>query len=108
MTAEQKRLRIAKLQGIEQVDEESWWGGCFADDAPSLLYVPDYLNDRNAMARVLRSLDDEEWLEFMLRLCDVLGQQPNFGKWTLARAMLEATASQQATAYLLVKNEYDP
>lgn len=71
-----------------------------------LLDCPDYPKCRNAMSKALRTLDDEEWPEYMLKLCDIAGTLDDAGKWATARALLAATPAQQAEAFLKVKGKW--
>lgn len=66
--------------------------------------VPDYLNDLNAMREAIRTLDDEQMLEFMLNLCDVLVIFPDLSKWTILSKALIATPEQLAEAFLRTLN----
>ena len=59
------------------------------------------------MTKALRRLDDEEWLEYMLTLCDVTRTHIDSGKWTTVRALVGATVAQQAEAFLKVKGKWD-
>lgn len=43
-------------------------------------------------------LDDVGWLNYMLRLCDVLGIQTDVSRWTLCRYFLEASSAQRLEA----------
>ena len=63
-------------------------------------YVPDYCNDLNLIHEIEKTLDDDQWLEYMLNLQDVLQRDPNRGKWIVCQDNMQATASQLAKAFV--------
>ena len=63
-------------------------------------YVPDYCNDLNLIREIEKTLDDDQWLEYMLNLQDVLQRDPNRGKWIVCQDNMQATASQLAKAFV--------
>ena len=63
-------------------------------------YVPDYCNDLNLIREIEKTLDDDQWLEYMLNLQDVLQRDPNRGKWVVCQDNMQATASQLAKAFV--------
>lgn len=63
-------------------------------------WLPRYREDRNALQRLILQLDDEQWLEFMLHVCDLTGTQVEAGKWTVGRALMSAPTPMLAEAVL--------
>ena len=89
---------------------ESWDDspGIYPKTEPRLIAynVPTYTTNRDAMTEALRQLDDDEWLEYMMRLLDIRHTLGTAGKWTTARALLESTPAQQVEAFLKVKGKW--
>lgn len=116
MKAEAQRIAIAEFcgwkPGVANVGPKHekvggyWYGGRFHVRDPGEYPFPDYLNCRNAMAKALQQLDDDEWLEYMMRLLDITHTLGTAGKWTTARALLESTPAQQAEAFLQAKGKW--
>lgn len=63
------------------------------------IVLPKWTKDSNRMRSALCRLDDDQWLEFMLHLCDRTQHHPDLGKWTLIRVALEAQPLLLAQAY---------
>ena len=63
-------------------------------------YVPDHCNDLNLIHEIEKTLDDDQWLEYMLNLQDVLQRDPNRGKWIVCQDNMHSTAAQRAKAFV--------
>lgn len=74
------------------VRDGSYYGG--------LSTLPHYTTSKDALQPLLKALDCDQWLEFMLFICDAVSVHTDRSKWVLCRAMLEATAMQMAEALL--------
>jgi hypothetical protein len=59
---------------------------------------PDPFGDDRILRYLEGRLDDEDWLEYMLRLADVLGVLAAMGKWSLCRRFMEASVAHRAEA----------
>ena len=59
-----------------------------------------YCNDLNAMHEAEKTLDDDQWLEYMLNLQDVFQRDPYRGKWIVCQDNMHSTAAQRAKAFL--------
>lgn len=109
MTPEGQNAVIGNACGLRNLRASrpwEWW-----DTPPRIRLVattaegevvefPDYAHDLNAMHAAEEVLDDEQWLEYMLYLCDGCNQHSDLGKWTLTRVLMHATATQRAEAFL--------
>lgn len=97
MTDEQKRVRIAELCGWrtstfpEGLWENDSYMGAVYDDG-----LPDYLHDLNACHEMEKVMDGGKLFQYALTFQDV-----GFGGSGTWRAFM-ATASQRATAFLMV------
>lgn len=106
MTNNEKRIAIAELSGLRP-RVCGYTHNLEVGTAPqALLDCPDYPQSRDAMAKALRLLDDEEWLEYMLCLRNITQTHYDAGKWATARMLLESTPAQQAEAFLKVKGKW--
>lgn len=106
MTNNEQRIAIAELLGLRP-RVCGYTHNMEIGTAPqALLDCPDYPKSRDAMSKALRLLDDEEWLDYMLRLLDITQTHGDAGKWSTVRALLESTPAQQAEAFLKVKGKW--
>jgi hypothetical protein len=111
MTDEEIRIAIAETQGYEygRYDGVQRWFNLRLGEGPDAIVgstvdkLPDYLGSLDQMRNVLQDMDDEQWLDFMLYLCDECGMPEEASKWTIARTMLATSADQLARAYLRAK-----
>ena len=63
-------------------------------------YVPDYCSDLNLIHEIEKTLDDDQWLDYMLNLQDVLQRHPDRGKWVVCQDNMHSTAAQRAKAFV--------
>lgn len=103
MTSEQINIAIAESLGWTQVQlyitdpAKRLWGYTPGPDT-DWTSVPDYCNDLNAMHEVEKTLDDEQWLDYIRCLQEDVCRC--FGKYRSMIAVCHATALQRAEAYL--------
>ena len=98
MNPEQQRVAIAEACGLTNVapmivknvkyEGDDITVGIWSDDG----WVPQYLNDLNAMHDVEKTLTDKAHEEFRLNLYEVIGDD--------SRLIVSSTASQRAEAFL--------
>ena len=97
MKPEAQRIAIAEMDGFVRNDQGNWQRGnglVVKDPA----WLPEYLNDLNAMHEVEKALSPSELIRYKLELVRF-----SSGENTLA---IIATASQRAEAYLRTINEW--
>lgn len=73
-----KRIKIAEVRGIQKINQEDWWGWNFngiemPGDMPSMVKVPDYFSDLNAMHEAVGCLTDEQVKKFDGHLWKIVG-----------------------------------
>jgi hypothetical protein len=68
-------------------------------------YLPDYLNDLNAMYNAIESLSYQDQVEWVYNLGEVLGFR-NRNDWTEI-SMIQTTAEQRAEAFLRTLNLWE-
>ena len=91
----EKEINIAIAEARE------WSGQRFDYIKQRLTYdPPDYCNDLNLIREIEKTLDDDQWLEYMLNLQDVLQRDPNRGKWVVCQDNMHSTAAQRAKAFV--------
>ena len=98
MTPEQQRIAIAEACGLTNVapmivknvkhEGDDITVGIWSDDG----WVPQYLNDLNAMHEAEKTLTDKAHEEFRLNLYDLIRDD--------SRLIVSSTASQRAEAFL--------
>jgi hypothetical protein len=98
MNPEQQRVAIAEACGLTNVapmivknvkyEGDDITVGIWSDDG----WVPQYLNDLNAMHDVEKTLTDKAHEEFRLNLYEVIGDD--------SRLIVSSTATQRAEAFL--------
>ena len=98
MTPEKQRVAIAKACGLTNVapmivknvkhEGDDITVGIWSDDG----WVPQYLNDLNAMHEAEKTLTDKAHEEFRLNLYDLIRDD--------SRLIVSSTASQRAEAFL--------
>ena len=105
MTPEQQRIAIAEACGLTNVapmivknvkhEGDDITVGIWSDDG----WVPQYLNDLNAMHEAEKTLTDKAHEEFRLNLYEVLGDD--------SRLIVSSTAAQRAEAFLLTIGKWE-
>ena len=105
MNPEQQRIAIAEACGLTNVapmivknvkhEGDDITVGIWSDDG----WVPQYLNDLNAMHEAEKTLTDKAHEEFRLNLCEVLGDD--------SRLIVSSTAAQRAEAFLLTIGKWE-
>lgn len=99
MTDEQINQRIAEACGWKEV--EPWLNGdrCFEKSNTPCGYriedLPDYCNDLNAMHEAEKTMDEEQWHDYV----EYVG-----GRWEQA---MHATARQRAEAFLRALGKWE-
>jgi hypothetical protein len=118
LTPEQKRIAIAEACGwriasttkyawivINPMNMEVAWSSCDGEmnDKPSSDYLPDYLNDLNAMHEAMRVLTDDirEVFSSHLRRIWAFNYNARCGSFPSHDDSRNATAAQRADAFLL-------
>lgn len=96
MSPEAQRIAIAEACGWHQVIGDEWKYGMYGWNNPEGFnvpdsYLPDYLNDLNAMHDVTRNLYGDQQKQFRRALIDIC-QTPEDA--------IDATAIQRAEAFL--------
>jgi hypothetical protein len=116
MTPEQQRIKIAEACG-EINPRTTEFGGCVATAFVTkegvhvgFHGVPDYLNDLNAMHEAKQTLWKKDWDHrhvFNDHLANIIkGRIVNRNEWD-AETLLDATAEQQAEAFLRTLNLWE-
>jgi hypothetical protein len=85
MTDKEINIAIAEARGLQDIDAEGKWGWDFSGiempgDMPSMVKIPDYCNDLNAVrgaVETLRKLPGPEWFDFQKHLLDYCGSTMN-------------------------------
>jgi archaellum biogenesis protein FlaJ (TadC family) len=116
MTPEAQRIAIAEACGWTEIryhklhaGNEGYLGSHVAKDGVlSRDWVPDYLNDLNAMREVERTIPYVLQTDYLNTLADVLGVGDAATNWSEDEwgifKMVSATASQRAEAFLRTLN----
>ena len=104
MSEEEINIAIAEYRGWQILEPEvhraiTYHWAIEPDGSKSIL--PDCCNDLNLIREIEKTLDDDQWLEYMLNLQDVLQRDPNRGKWVVCQDNMQATASQLAKAFVI-------
>ena len=104
MTDEQINIAIAEYRGWQILEPEvhraiTYHWAIEPDGSKSIL--PDCCNDLNLIREIEKTLDDDQWLEYMLNLQDVLQRDPNRGKWIVCQDNMRSTAAQLAKAFVI-------
>lgn len=94
--------------------EDGWYDGPDGNEGVSyehmLDLLPDYLNDRNAMADAIAQLEGQDRFEFLYQLDCVVSSKHPAGLNDIERSFfyVNATADQLADAFLIVKGKLNP
>ena len=104
MSEKEINIAIAEYRGWQILEPEvhraiTYHWAIEPDGSKSIL--PDCCNDLNLIREIEKTLDDDQWLEYMLNLQDVLQRDPNRGKWIVCQDNMQATASQLAKAFVI-------
>ena len=103
MSEEEINIAIAEYRGWQILEPEvhraiTYHWAIEPDGSKSIL--PDCCNDLNLIREIEKTLDDDQWLEYMLNLQDVLQRDPNRGKWIVCQDNMHSTAAQRAKAFV--------
>lgn len=111
MKPEEQRVAIAEACGyLPDPTTKLWYGlgegiiAGFKKDKLRIESLPDYLNDLNAMHEAEKLLKSEQHFTFQVELARVI----NTTTYPLNFALLHATATQRAEAFLRTLNLYTP
>ena len=104
MSEEEINIAIAEYRGWQILEPEvhraiTYHWAIEPDGSKSIL--PDCCNDLNLIREIEKTLDDDQWLEYMLNLQDVLQRDPNRGKWIVCQDNMHSTAAQRAKAFVI-------
>ena len=104
MSEEEINIAIAEYRGWQILEPEvhrafTYHWAIEPDGSKSIL--PDCCNDLNLIREIEKTLDDDQWLEYMLNLQDVLQRDPNRGKWIVCQDNMRSTAAQLAKAFVI-------
>jgi len=109
MNKEQQRIKIAEVCGWE-INKRKWLAKPPNDSWQYLDTIPDYLNDLNAMHKAKQALWKMDWgyrYIFNDHLSNIIkGRIVNRNEWD-AETLLDATAEQQAEAFLRTLNLWE-
>lgn len=117
MTDEQMRIKIAEARGwrFSKIPNEFAYVACSPDGEArhanfgDVSFLPDYLNDLNAMHEAVSGLCYELRMEFQERLANVVGAGDAATYWWESDhyrdKVLNATARQRAEAFLKTLEE---
>lgn len=95
MNETKQRIKIAEACGWKTNQYGKWFkDGIVGPNG----FVPDYLNDLNAMTDAVDSLPYAEQIEWVYKLGEVLGFR-NRNEWT-ELALIQTTAKQRAEAFI--------
>ena len=108
MNPEQQRIAIAEAWGWTEIEPCTCCDGVSRGYTPTpgahKKHLPDYLNDLNAMHEAVSIFDYDQTDEFEDHLCDICkrsnDEKENPAPWRLFFAVVNATASQRAEAFL--------
>ena len=110
MTPDEQRIEIAQACGWKYIKSKKRWnnpnGGhdYFSD-------LPDYINDLNAMHEAKQEIWRKEWghrYTFNDYLAEIIKGRPvNRNEWN-AETLIDATADQEAEAFLKTLNLWKP
>lgn len=103
MNPEQQRIAIAEACEWKQIPDGRW-----KLDEKVEQFLPDYLNDLNAMHEAEKVLMDEQDLEYSESLEQVVGARFNSNNGEDMRRLRSATAAQRAEAFLRTLNLWKP
>ena len=103
MSEEEINIAIAEYRGWQILEPEvhraiTYHWAIEPDGSKSIL--PDCCNDLNLIREIEKTLDDDQWLEYILNLQDVLQRDPNRGKWIVCQDNMHSTAAQRAKAFV--------
>ena len=103
MSEEEINIAIAEYRGWQILEPEvhraiTYHWAIEPDGSKSIL--PDCCNDLNLIREIEKTLDDDQWLEYMLNLQDVLQRDPYRGKWIVCQDNMHSTAAQRAKAFV--------
>ena len=103
MSEKEINIAIAEYRGWQILEPEvhraiTYHWAIEPDGSKSIL--PDCCNDLNLIREIEKTLDDDQWLEYMLNLQDVLQRDPNRGKWIVCQDNMHSTAAQRAKAFV--------
>jgi len=104
MTSEAQRIAIAEACGWHIIEGEPPTGLNKNWTHSDFCFIPDYLNDLNAMHEAEKLLKSEQHFTFQVELARVI----NTTTYPLNFALLHATATQRAEAFLRTLNLYTP
>lgn len=112
MTPQEKRTTIAKACGWKAVrEEDGWWNVAPNGKRHIALHgsthgLPDYLNDLNAIAEAVATLDHAQYQQYLRHLVSITAANAySHSSVAWNRMICEATAAQRADAFINLINQ---
>lgn len=112
MNPEKQRIKIAEACGWTDIKPTGNFlqTPCGSDPDPDEGWgsLPDYLNDLNAMHEVEKTLSDEQWREYIVKLARVIAGAKRNEKVSVPTSILiSAIAAQRSEAFLRTLNLWE-